>query len=185
VILKHAKCAVIGCKKPQRSRGFCAADYQKYRMLKRTNRLPADWKAVGENAHGSVGLAVKNVVLPRGRAGAQALAAAKKAKHASRHPDLFKVPDPEMGAGKFDTSLVGLVKHPFGAPLPLLGSAASVAASYVPGPRPMGPSFRRGLLEGPEGVVAEVVHFSDDYEMFHWFKPVPVGSNTSLRWIDP
>lgn len=65
-------CAVQGCKRPARSKGYCSAHYQKYRMLSKTGRLPSDWV---ENA--SPG-SVKNMVLPRGRAGARALAEAKK-----------------------------------------------------------------------------------------------------------
>lgn len=64
-------CAVKGCGKQMRSKGFCAAHYQKFRMLERTNRLPSDW--VADAAPNSV----KNIKLPRGRAGAKALAAAR------------------------------------------------------------------------------------------------------------
>lgn len=67
-------CALQGCKRPARSKGYCAAHYQKYRMLAKTDRLPADW--VENAAPGSV----KNLVLPRGRAGAKALAESKKKK---------------------------------------------------------------------------------------------------------
>ncbi|MFT3840515.1 MAG: cell wall protein [Myxococcaceae bacterium] len=65
-------CALQGCKRPARSKGYCAAHYQKYRMLARTHRLPSDWT---EHAAPS---SVKDVVLPRGRAGAKALAEARK-----------------------------------------------------------------------------------------------------------
>ncbi|MDP3236200.1 MAG: cell wall protein [Myxococcales bacterium] len=65
-------CAVIGCKRPARAKGYCAAHYQKYRMLSKTGRLPSDWV---EDASPQ---SVKNLVLPRGRAGAKALAEAKK-----------------------------------------------------------------------------------------------------------
>lgn len=65
-------CAVIGCKRPARAKGYCAAHYQKYRMLKQTGRLPSDWV---EDAKSQ---SVKNLVLPRGRAGAKALAEARK-----------------------------------------------------------------------------------------------------------
>ena len=65
-------CAIAGCKRPARSKGYCAAHYQKFRMLTRTKRLPADWVA-----HASPGT-VKDLVLPRGRAGAKALAEARK-----------------------------------------------------------------------------------------------------------
>ncbi len=65
-------CAVQGCGRDARSKGYCAAHYQKYRMLDRTGRLPADW--VADAAPNSV----KNIKLPRGRAGAQAIAESKK-----------------------------------------------------------------------------------------------------------
>ena len=65
-------CAIIGCDRPARSKGYCAADYQKRRMLVKTKRLPADWY---ENAAPH---SVKDLVLPRGSAGAKALAEAKK-----------------------------------------------------------------------------------------------------------
>lgn len=65
-------CAVMDCGRPERSKGYCAAHYQKFRMLARTNRLPADW--VADAAPNSV----MNIALPRGRAGAEALARTKK-----------------------------------------------------------------------------------------------------------
>ena len=64
-------CAIIDCGKPSLSLGYCGAHYQKLNMLKRSERLPRDW--VADAAPNSV----KNVVLPRGRAGAKALAAGK------------------------------------------------------------------------------------------------------------
>src|SRR5439155_128379 len=51
-------CAVIGCHRPARSKGYCAAHYQKYRMLTRTKRLPSDWIQ-----HAQPG-SVKDLVLP-------------------------------------------------------------------------------------------------------------------------
>jgi hypothetical protein len=66
-------CALEGCGKPARSKGYCAAHYQKYRMLQKTGRLPADW--VEYAPEGSV----KNIALPRGRAGAAALKKARTA----------------------------------------------------------------------------------------------------------
>lgn len=65
-------CAIIGCGEPARSRGYCNNHYQKFNMLKRTKRLPRDW--VADAAPGTV----TNVALPRGRAGAKALAAGKR-----------------------------------------------------------------------------------------------------------
>lgn len=67
-------CALQGCKRPSRSKGYCAAHYQKYRNLSKTGRLPADW--VPFAAPGSV----SDLVLPRGRAGAKALADSRKKK---------------------------------------------------------------------------------------------------------
>ena len=68
------ECAVIDCGRPARSKGYCAAHYQKFRMLDRTGRLPSDW--VADASPNSV----KNIALPRGRAGAKALAEARKKK---------------------------------------------------------------------------------------------------------
>lgn len=65
-------CALIGCKSKARSKGYCAAHYQKFRNLAKTNRLPADWK---EHAEPNT---VKDIVLPRGRAAAKALRAARQ-----------------------------------------------------------------------------------------------------------
>ena len=65
-------CAIKGCKSKARSKGYCAAHYQKFRNLRLTHRLPPDWK---ENAPPH---SVKNIKLPRGRAGAKALQEAKK-----------------------------------------------------------------------------------------------------------
>ncbi len=55
-------CAIIGCRRPSRTKGYCAAHYQKLRMLVRTNRRPAEWKD-GAEPH-----SVPDLVLPRGRA---------------------------------------------------------------------------------------------------------------------
>ncbi len=65
-------CAVVDCPRPARTKGYCASHYQKRRNLQKTKRLPADWT---ENPKPH---SVVDVVLPRGRAGAKALAEAKK-----------------------------------------------------------------------------------------------------------
>ena len=70
---KH-DCAIIDCGEPARSRGFCNNHYQKFNLLKRTHRLPRDW--VADAAPGTV----KNIALPRGRAGAKALAEGTRKK---------------------------------------------------------------------------------------------------------
>ena len=65
-------CAIMDCGRPERSTGYCAAHYQKFRMLARTGRLPADWVA------DATPNSVRNLALPRGRAGAEAVAEAKR-----------------------------------------------------------------------------------------------------------
>jgi hypothetical protein len=65
-------CALIGCGRPARSKGYCAAHYQKYRMLQKTNRLPPEWVEYAKAG------TVQNITLPRGRAGAKALAEKKR-----------------------------------------------------------------------------------------------------------
>lgn len=61
-------CAIMGCGNPNRTKGYCAAHYQKLRMLEKTNRRPASWKDYAQ-----VG-SVADLLLPRGRAGSKALA---------------------------------------------------------------------------------------------------------------
>jgi len=65
-------CAIEGCGRPARSKGYCAAHYQKFRMLQKTGRLPEDWVEFAPEG------SVRNITLPRGRAGAKALADAKR-----------------------------------------------------------------------------------------------------------
>jgi hypothetical protein len=69
-------CAIIGCKRPSRTKGYCAAHYQKLRMLARTNRLPAGWKDFADPN------SVEDVVLPRGRAASKALKETRAARTA-------------------------------------------------------------------------------------------------------
>ena len=64
-------CAIEGCPRPSRSKGYCAAHYQKRRMLERTKRLPSAW--VEDAAPHSV----PDVKLKRGRAASKELAAAR------------------------------------------------------------------------------------------------------------
>lgn len=61
-------CAIIGCKNPHRTKGYCAAHYQKLRMLVKTNRRPADWTDYAKAG------TVKDLKMPRGRAASKALA---------------------------------------------------------------------------------------------------------------
>lgn len=55
-------CAIIGCKRPARSKGYCGAHYQKLRMLTRTHRKPSAWTDFPPPN------SVPDLVLPRGRA---------------------------------------------------------------------------------------------------------------------
>jgi hypothetical protein len=64
VAASSGACAVIGCKRPSRSKGYCSAHYQKLRLLIRTDRRPSDWT---DNASPQ---SAKDVKLPRGRAAA-------------------------------------------------------------------------------------------------------------------
>jgi len=63
-------CAIIGCGSPSRTKGYCAAHYQKLRMLTKTNRRPNAWKDYAEAN------SVEDIKLPRGRAASKALAEA-------------------------------------------------------------------------------------------------------------
>jgi len=56
-------CSIVGCKRPVKSRGFCAAHYQKWHKLSGTGKLPAEWKP------DAAPHSIKDVKLPRGRAG--------------------------------------------------------------------------------------------------------------------
>ena len=64
------ECAINGCGKPSRTKGYCAAHYQKLRMLEKTGRRPTAWKDYAEAN------SVEDIKLPRGRAAAKALAEA-------------------------------------------------------------------------------------------------------------
>jgi len=64
-------CAIKGCKNASRTKGYCAAHYQKLRMLIRTNRRPSAWTDYAPPN------SVADIVLPRGRAAAKALRAAR------------------------------------------------------------------------------------------------------------
>jgi hypothetical protein len=64
------RCAVTGCKRPARSKGYCSAHYQKLRLLVKSGRRPASW--VDDAAPQSV----NEVVLPRGRAASKGREAA-------------------------------------------------------------------------------------------------------------
>jgi histone H1/5 len=64
------RCAVIGCKRPSRSKGYCSAHYQKLRLLVKSGRRPDSWEDDAKPQ------SVQEVVLPRGRAASKALAEA-------------------------------------------------------------------------------------------------------------
>jgi hypothetical protein len=60
-------CAIIDCGNPARTKGYCAAHYQKLRMLVKTGRQPAAWTEYAPPN------SVQDLVLPRGRAASKAL----------------------------------------------------------------------------------------------------------------
>ncbi|PTL79507.1 hypothetical protein [Vitiosangium sp. GDMCC 1.1324] len=60
------RCAVIGCTRPARSKGYCSAHYQKLRLLVKTGRRPAAWVDDAKPQ------SVAEIVLPRGRAASKA-----------------------------------------------------------------------------------------------------------------
>ena len=60
-------CAIIDCGNPARTKGYCAAHYQKLRMLVKTDRKPAAWTEYAPPN------SVADLVLPRGRAASKAL----------------------------------------------------------------------------------------------------------------
>lgn len=66
------ECAINGCGKPSRTKGYCAAHYQKLRMLEKTGRRPSGWVDYANPN------SVDDIKLPRGRAAAKALAEAQK-----------------------------------------------------------------------------------------------------------
>ncbi|WP_043393894.1 hypothetical protein [Archangium violaceum] len=83
------RCAVIGCKRPSRSKGYCSAHYQKLRLLVKSNRRPDKW--VDDASPQSV----PDVVLPRGRAASKALAEA-----APQRPEPTAPPKPKAWVRK-------------------------------------------------------------------------------------
>ncbi len=84
-------CAVIGCARQSRSKGYCSAHYQKLRLLMRTNRRPTDWV---DDARPQ---SVREVKLPRGRAASKAL------KEAAPKASAPKAPAPKAPARKTST----------------------------------------------------------------------------------
>jgi hypothetical protein len=68
------ECAIKGCGSPSRTKGYCAAHYQKLRMLTKTNRRPSSWVDYAPPN------SVEDVKLPRGRAAAKALAGGSRAR---------------------------------------------------------------------------------------------------------
>ncbi|WP_370644082.1 vegetative protein [Myxococcus sp. RHSTA-1-4] len=70
-------CAIMGCKRPSRSKGYCSAHYQKLRLLMRTNRRPAEWVDDAKPQ------SVREVKLPRGRAASKALKEGARAQPAA------------------------------------------------------------------------------------------------------
>lgn len=168
------KCAVRGCKRSVRSKGFCAPDYQKLRMLTRTHRLPEDWKLVSRGAATSC----EPVVLPRGRAGTLALKAARavlekaKAETADRAWTFRVATKVEKRATAPQSDLRRFVLN-----------------------REFDPTGTSGV-----GIVAEGVQFSNGQVVIHWLSQLEAinvyanaivleklhghGGNTAIEWLD-
>ncbi len=83
-------CAVIGCRRPARSKGYCSAHYQKLRLLVKSGRRPASW--VDDAAPRSV----PEIVLPRGRAASKA----RKEAPAPSRPEPKSPPKPKAWVRK-------------------------------------------------------------------------------------
>ena len=83
------RCAVMGCKRPARSKGYCSAHYQKLRLLVKSNRRPEKW------VDDAPPQSVPEVVLPRGRAASKALAEA-----APQRPEPVAPPKPKAWVRK-------------------------------------------------------------------------------------
>jgi hypothetical protein len=86
---EETRCAVIGCKRPSRSKGYCSAHYQKLRLLVKTGRRPVEW------VDGARPQSVQDVVLPRGRAASKALQ-----ETAPRRPEPPTPPKPKAWVRK-------------------------------------------------------------------------------------
>ena len=85
-------CAVIGCERQSRSKGYYSAHYQKMRLLMKTNRLPAEWKDDAQPQ------SVRDVQLPRGRAASKALREAGPAPQAPAEAASEAAPEAEAPA---------------------------------------------------------------------------------------
>src|SRR5690606_35525247 len=60
-------CGIRGCERPARAKGYCAAHYQKLRMLTTRGERPSAWEDFPAPQ------SVEDIKLPRGRAAAEAL----------------------------------------------------------------------------------------------------------------
>ncbi|RUO91516.1 cell wall protein, partial [Corallococcus sp. AB018] len=107
-------CAVIGCKRPHRSQGYCAAHYQKRRLMVATDRLHSAW--VEDAAPHSV----PEVILPRGRR--------PKADAAPATPPPTVTPAPRMWVRKKGAAGADGTSEP-GAPTPVGQPETSLLAS--------------------------------------------------------
>lgn len=209
---KPGMCHVKGCNRKVRSSGFCAADFQKYHLLKRTNRLPPEWSEVHAGTRDSV---IENVVLPRGRAGAKALAEAKRkrrertdaadqkvlrARNSSTPPYTRKMVEAQKQALKTAKSIESLMKTetkrvPYTNKLVTSATAPMSEMRRFVLDRAFDPTGTSGV-----GIVAEGVQFSNGGVVIHWLSQLEAvnvyanatvlerlhghGGNTSIVWLD-
>ncbi|NOJ84912.1 cell wall protein [Myxococcus xanthus] len=85
-------CAVIGCKRPHRSQGYCGAHYQKRRLMLATGRLHTAW------VEGAAPHSVPEIILPRGRRPKADAAPATPAPAVSPSPRMWVRKKGAMGA---------------------------------------------------------------------------------------
>ncbi|HEX8818998.1 MAG TPA: hypothetical protein VF794_03660 [Archangium sp.] len=83
------RCAIVGCPRPSRSKGYCSAHYQKLRLLVKSGRRPASWVDDAKPQ------SVQEVVLPRGRAASKA-----REETAPKRPEPAVPPKPKAWVRK-------------------------------------------------------------------------------------
>ncbi len=156
------ECAVLGCRRRTRSKGFCPSHYQKYRMLKRTDRLPITWDQVARGGILPPGASVVDVVLKRGRSKPTPLADALK----------------DLPPGAYDLKRKPYTNELAVMPRPILDALAETLAGNHQAIGPKGFAARRFVLRKDHIVIAEGVQFSDGQMVlsqtgipglnFHW-----------------
>ncbi|NBD08310.1 cell wall protein [Corallococcus sp. Z5C101001] len=113
-------CAVIGCRQPHRSQGYCAAHYQKRRLMVATGRLHAAW------VEGAAPHSIPDVILPRGRRPKAEVATPSPKQPASATPRMWVRKKGELPLG---AEVAGALAPAPGAPPPPAKAEASSLSS--------------------------------------------------------